>query len=272
MSEIAWSAPRTWVTAELVTAAIGNAHWRDNLLETAPAKVTTKGDVVAATGANAIVRVAAGADNTVLAAASGQAAGVAFTDISTVLAASGVLADLSDVTVTTPADGQVLTYESGAGIWQNEAIPEGTTLKRKTANESVVNSTTLQDDDHLFIAMAANEVWVWECVLIVSSVAADDIKIAFTAPGGASIEWAAVNGIDTGFDPSDTTADAVSTRTTSTSRSYGTTGFNHLLVLRGHVANGATSGNLQLQWAQNSASATGSTVVSGSHLVGHKFS
>lgn len=28
---MAWSAPRTWVAGELVTAALGNAHWRDNL-------------------------------------------------------------------------------------------------------------------------------------------------------------------------------------------------------------------------------------------------
>lgn len=28
---MAWTAPRTWVAAETVTAAIGNTHWRDNL-------------------------------------------------------------------------------------------------------------------------------------------------------------------------------------------------------------------------------------------------
>ena len=27
---MAWTTPRTWVTGELVTAAIGNVHWRDN--------------------------------------------------------------------------------------------------------------------------------------------------------------------------------------------------------------------------------------------------
>lgn len=29
---MAWTLPRTWVTGELVTASIGNLHWRDNLL------------------------------------------------------------------------------------------------------------------------------------------------------------------------------------------------------------------------------------------------
>jgi len=57
---MAWTAPRTWVTSEIVTSTIMNAHVRDNLLETAPAKVTQKGDIVAGTGANAIARVGAG--------------------------------------------------------------------------------------------------------------------------------------------------------------------------------------------------------------------
>lgn len=30
---MAWTAPRTWVAGEIVTAAIGNQHWRDNLKE-----------------------------------------------------------------------------------------------------------------------------------------------------------------------------------------------------------------------------------------------
>ena len=28
---MAWTTPRTWVSGEIVTAALGNAHWRDNL-------------------------------------------------------------------------------------------------------------------------------------------------------------------------------------------------------------------------------------------------
>lgn len=28
---MAWTTPRTWVAAELVTASLGNTHWRDNL-------------------------------------------------------------------------------------------------------------------------------------------------------------------------------------------------------------------------------------------------
>lgn len=51
---MAWTAPRTWSTGETVTAAHMNAHVRDNLLETAPAKATTDGGIFVATGANAL--------------------------------------------------------------------------------------------------------------------------------------------------------------------------------------------------------------------------
>ncbi len=51
---MSWTAPRTWVTAETVTAAIMNTHVRDNLLETAPAKAAAAGDIFYATAANTV--------------------------------------------------------------------------------------------------------------------------------------------------------------------------------------------------------------------------
>jgi len=55
---MAWTAPRTYVTGEVVTAAILNTDVRDNLNETGPAKVTTDGDMLVATGLNAMERAA----------------------------------------------------------------------------------------------------------------------------------------------------------------------------------------------------------------------
>ena len=45
-----------------MTAAFWNIHVRDNILETGPAKVTTAGDIVYATAANAMARLAIGAE------------------------------------------------------------------------------------------------------------------------------------------------------------------------------------------------------------------
>ncbi len=61
---MAWTAPRTWVTGETVTAALMNAHIRDNLLETSAATVTTAGDIAFADAANSMgSRVGIGAAN-----------------------------------------------------------------------------------------------------------------------------------------------------------------------------------------------------------------
>lgn len=51
---MAWTAPRTWVTGEIVTAALMNTHVRDNLLETSAATATTAGDLIYADGANSM--------------------------------------------------------------------------------------------------------------------------------------------------------------------------------------------------------------------------
>ena len=51
---MAWTTPRTWVTAETVTAALLNAHIRDNFRETSPFTVTTAGDLSYADAANSM--------------------------------------------------------------------------------------------------------------------------------------------------------------------------------------------------------------------------
>ena len=52
---MAWSAPRTWVTAEVVTASHMNTDVRDNFLETAPAKATAATGLIIADGLNSVV-------------------------------------------------------------------------------------------------------------------------------------------------------------------------------------------------------------------------
>ena len=49
-----------------MTASLMNTHVRDNLLQTAPALVTTNGDLVYATGASALTRLAIGSTSQVL--------------------------------------------------------------------------------------------------------------------------------------------------------------------------------------------------------------
>jgi hypothetical protein len=61
-----WTAPKTWTIGEVLTAANMNAQLRDNLLETMVAKVTTAGDIVYATAANALARLGIGATGAIM--------------------------------------------------------------------------------------------------------------------------------------------------------------------------------------------------------------
>ena len=53
---MAWTAPRTWVTSEVVTASNMNTHVRDNFLETAPAKAVAASAFIVTDGANSILQ------------------------------------------------------------------------------------------------------------------------------------------------------------------------------------------------------------------------
>ena len=55
---MAWTTPKTWASGYVVLAADLNTHLRDNLNATAPATLTAQGDIVIASGANALARLA----------------------------------------------------------------------------------------------------------------------------------------------------------------------------------------------------------------------
>ena len=55
---MAWTTPKTWASGYVVLAADLNPHLRDNLNVTAPAVLTTAGDILYASGANTPARLA----------------------------------------------------------------------------------------------------------------------------------------------------------------------------------------------------------------------
>jgi len=55
---MAWTTPKTWASGYVVLAADLNTHLRDNLNVTAPAVMTTAGDIIYASGANTPARLA----------------------------------------------------------------------------------------------------------------------------------------------------------------------------------------------------------------------
>jgi hypothetical protein len=141
----------------------------------------------------------------------------------------------------------------------------GIVVKRKTADESVTSSTTLQDDDHLTFPIAANEEWegsVW--VVVGGTLSVHGIKVALNAPSGAAGAIAGsivtdnnvlVSGGSSGAGPG--TA-IINSATISGSTGILTFGFS--------IINGATPGNVTVQFAQGTSNGLGITFKKGSWL------
>ena len=140
----------------------------------------------------------------------------------------------------------------------------GIELVRKTADESVSSSTTLQNDDELYAALAANEVVVFRLTLAFNASASGDIKMGFTIPSGASMWWNNSNSIYVAA--SGSIFDNNNLDETGT-RSINGEGADRTVTLVGYVANSSTPGNLQLQWAQDSSDPSLTKVLIGSHLL-----
>lgn len=131
-------------------------------------------------------------------------------------------------------------------------------IVRKTADESLSASTTLQDDNDLVLALAANEVWLVHYALRYSSPTAADLKVAFTFPSGGEIEFHSSHKTSTGASDD---LDWLGTTTPTASQSFGSiTTSVQFARIDGLFVNGGTAGNLTLQWAQVTSDA-GSTIM-----------
>ncbi|MEV0993408.1 hypothetical protein [Nonomuraea sp. NPDC050202] len=138
----------------------------------------------------------------------------------------------------------------------------------KTADESVVSSTTMQDDDHLFVPVDANTVYWVTALILYSASTAGDLKIGWSGPGGTSFEW-----VSDGFG-SASSASGVDT----VSRSYQTlgntpapggngTGVIVSCIPRGVLITGGSAGTFRFRFAQLASDPGATTVRAESILI-----
>lgn len=142
-------------------------------------------------------------------------------------------------------------YENGS--WHD--CSDGFNEISKTADQTAsLNSATLQNDNTLLFAMAANtnyvfDMWVPMDVPNASALA----KYGFTVPAGATIgvigsSVASSNGVTNCSITASAGSCAISLSTSA-----------NMIQIRGFVRNGASAGNLQFQFSQNTANATAGT-------------
>ena len=133
---------------------------------------------------------------------------------------------------------------------------------RKASDEIVNNSDTLQNDDDLVLAVGANDVWLIHLVLfVISPSVTPEIDYVFAVPSGGAVRGIAELSPATVSAFWDKTAEE--TLPVDTTEKYA---FQIMLYI-----GGGTAGNLQLQWAQHTATAEDTKVKANSFMLCHRL-
>lgn len=141
-------------------------------------------------------------------------------------------------------------------------------LAIKPSDETVNSAgtgSTMQNDDDLLFAVGANEEWLVEVYIIVNSGATPDFKCRWSLPASclADGQYQAPSiGSSFGFQ-------IIHDASVSTQGQIGT---DTPVKLWSIIRVGGTAGNVQFQWAQNTADAGDTKVLRGSMLVARRIS
>jgi hypothetical protein len=129
---------------------------------------------------------------------------------------------------------------------------------RKTADETRSATTTLADDTHLVFAAEANAVYTMAGWIKFFADPTPDIKIQFSVPSGCLGEWGwLMPGSGTGAAGTGGYSIRTETNDVSSFRTgYGTSDTSQFTPMAGLFRMSTTAGNIALQWAQNTSSAT----------------
>ncbi|WP_157251132.1 hypothetical protein [Nonomuraea typhae] len=138
-------------------------------------------------------------------------------------------------------------------------------VARKTSTESVTSSTTLQDDNDLFMTLSASTNYWLDGILITDGAVGGDFKLQFVLPSGW-IRWIA-NGPVSGATATVTDTDR-NWKVTATSTVMGTiaSGTSSIVHVAGILRIGTSGGTFKLQWAQGTSSGTATRVFANSFL------
>jgi len=141
----------------------------------------------------------------------------------------------------------------------------GRTIVYKTTDESRTNTTTIADDSQLFFSVTANTQYQFKAEIFFDTGTTPDFKYRHAGPaamnlvrivrrdsipGSGSLSY----NMDTAFSASDITLTSVS----------GTNG--GYISLEGILHTGVNAGTFSFKWAQNTSSATATTVLAGSYI------
>ncbi|MFA5273737.1 MAG: hypothetical protein WC353_06295 [Candidatus Peribacter sp.] len=157
------------------------------------------------------------------------------------------------------ASGRVLaTNGAGQLTWTRPFI-----FASKIEDETVTNSTVLQDDDHLFFPIGANEQWEFEMHLAGNSSTSRDFRFAVTAPAGSTCL--------TSVSDAEGATGGAATTCGATIENIAGSGRDVPYLVHGFISTGMTAGTVRLQWAQDNAGSSDSIVRALSSLTARRI-
>ena len=139
-----------------------------------------------------------------------------------------------------------------------------TLFARKSADTSRINTTTMSDDPHLTVSVAASATYIIYAYLIYQAGTTGDFNVGFTQPSGAAGSWQGTGlgrnvtasiGID-GYTVRMNTNDVSTTQP----RSYGGDNTNQAIQIMGIVRT-SSAGAFTVQWSQAAVDAGTATIL-----------
>jgi len=164
---------------------------------------------------------------------------------------------------TTDGDANQVIATDGSGNLSFVTPSGGATILKavKTADETVNNSNTYQDDDHLTVTVEANTTYAIRTVLKVSAAnSTPNIKVQYSVPASTTM-----NAVYTFFEG--TPASTIGVITTASQAYMLPASVAGVIYHDGGVFTSSTAGTFTLQWAQNTAHASNTKVLKGSYMI-----
>ena len=138
---MAWTTPRTWTTGEVVTAALLNAQIKGNMDLSAPAIMTTAGDIIYASGANTPARLAKDTNATRVLTNTGTSNVPAWAQVTLTSGVTGTLPVGNGGTgATTLTDGGVLLGNGSGALVAMSVLADGELIVGDGTTDPVAES------------------------------------------------------------------------------------------------------------------------------------
>jgi hypothetical protein len=141
----------------------------------------------------------------------------------------------------------------------------------KAATESITSSVTLQDDDELFVPVAANSTYEINNLIRMDGATAGDFNFQYTGPAGAAFSAQVHRLISTAASISDDVIDSMEALSTPMAAGCLGAGSTTPVRVEGILVVGGTAGTFRLQWAQLAGSVTATRVLLRSYLVARRI-